>query len=86
MATYRFHFNVDRSNYTPIVNTNYSHAYTGTVKQGDIIEVQLDYVGGQSVSDIVQFHWGHTSYDLDMNSNNNSPYTCLLYTSDAADE
>ncbi len=75
MATYRFHFNADQSNYTPIVNTNYSHAYTGTVKQGDIIEVTVNYSGSQSVSDIVQFHWGANSYNLDMNSNNNSPYT-----------
>jgi len=75
VATYRFHFNADQSNYTPIVNTNYSHAYTGTVKQGDIIEVTVNYSGSQSVSDIVQFHWGANSYNLDMNSNNNSPYT-----------
>lgn len=73
MAVFYYTFNIDNSGYDPVVHSLFSWAYTGTVKQGDVIRVTLHYTGNQSVNDILQFHW-NSRYNLDMNSNNNSPY------------
>lgn len=73
MAVFYYTLNVDNPGYHALVHSSFSWAYTGTVKQGDTIRLTLKYPGNQSVNDIIQFY-SYSPFNLDMNSNRNSPY------------